>query len=214
MHGKRASLIVNLRSGRTVVRVPEMVAVLTAAGWKTDICLKEYSGETLPLAEQAARDGHDLVIGYGGDGTINAVVNGVLYAGGKSIVGDIPGGTFNEWAGETNIPRDPVKAALALVDSVTCKIALGFFQVTDLAVPAHAMRHDQSESEENEEAEQAGKRGETGETEEIHEKPKKAGKRRQYFLLHAGIGIDAAIMAHINKPLSTRLARSHLIWPG
>ena len=44
MRGKRASLIVNLRSGRTVVKVPEMVAILTAAGWKTDICLKEYSG--------------------------------------------------------------------------------------------------------------------------------------------------------------------------
>ncbi len=45
MHGKCATLIVNLRSGRTVVRVPEMVAVLSAAGWKTDICLKEYSGK-------------------------------------------------------------------------------------------------------------------------------------------------------------------------
>jgi len=52
MHGKRASLIVNLRSGRTVVRVPEMVAALTAAGWKTDICLKEYS--RLPLRARKA----------------------------------------------------------------------------------------------------------------------------------------------------------------
>src|SRR6266702_4614309 len=210
MHGKRASLIVNLRSGHTVLKVPEMVAALNAAGWKTDVYLKEYSGETLQLAEQAARDGHDLVISYGGDGTLNAVVNGVLYAGGKSIIGDIPGGTFNEWAGETNIPRDPVKAALALVDSVACKIDLGFFQVTGLAVPAHAMHREQSESEENEEAEQAqqaGRRGETGETEEIHEKPKKTGKHRQYFLLHAGLGIDAAIMAHINKPLKYEVGK-------
>ncbi len=199
MHGKRASLIVNLRSGRTVVRVPEMVAVLTAAGWKTDICLKEYSGETLQLAEQAAKDDHDLVIGYGGDGTLNAVVNGVLYAGGKSIIGDIPGGTFNEWAGETNIPRDPVKAALALVDSVTCTIDLGFFQVEGLTVPDMHCEH--SEHEENEEAEQ------TGETVEIHEKPKKAGNHRQYFLLHAGLGVDAAIMAHINKPLKYEVGK-------
>ncbi len=210
MHGKRASLIVNLRSGHTVLKVPEMVAALNAAGWKTDVYLKEYSGETLQLAEQAARDGHDLVISYGGDGTLNAVVNGVLYAGGKSIIGDIPGGTFNEWAGETNIPRDPVKAALALVDSVACKIDLGFFQVTGLAVPAYAMHREQSESEENEEveqAQQAGRRGETGETEEIHEKPKKAGKHRQYFLLHVGLGVDAAIMAHINKPLKYEVGK-------
>jgi diacylglycerol kinase family enzyme len=81
MHRKQANLIVNLRSGRTVVKVPEMVAVLTAAGWITDTSLKEYRGETLPLAKQAAKNGHDMVIGYGGDGTINAVVNGVRYAG-------------------------------------------------------------------------------------------------------------------------------------
>ena len=207
MPGKRASLIVNLRSGRTVVRVPEMVAVLTAAGWKTDICLEEYSGETLPLAEQAAKDGHDLVIGYGGDGTLNAVVNGVLYAGGKSIIGDLPGGTFNEWAGETTIPRDPVKAALALVDSVTSTIDLGFFQVEGLTVPAtgvHAMHHEHSGGEENEEVEQSEQAGATA---EIRAKPKKAGKHRQYFLLHAGLGVDAAIMAHINKPLKYEVGK-------
>ena len=211
MRGKRASLIVNLRSGRTVVKVPEMVAILTAAGWKTDICLKEYSGETLPLARQAAKDGHDLVIGYGGDGTLNAVVNGVLYAGGKSIVGDLPGGTFNEWAGETTIPRNPVQAALALVDSVMCPVDLGFFQVEGLTVPA--MHREHSEGEENEEAEQTertegrGEREETGATAEIYEKPKKAGKYRQYFLLHAGLGVDAAIMAHINKPLKYEVGK-------
>src|SRR2546421_4570152 len=210
MHGKRASLIVNPRSGRTVVRVPEMVAVLTAAGWKTDICLKEYSGETLPLAEQAAKDGHDLVIGYGGDGTLNAVVNGVLYAGGKSIIGDLPGGTFNEWAGEITIPRDPVKAALALVGSVTCTIDLGFFQVEGLTVPAtvvHAMHPEHSGGEQNEEGEQTEQTGETGATVEIHEKPKKAGKRRHYFLLHARLGVDAAMLAHINKPLKYEVGK-------
>ena len=211
MRGKRASLIVNLRSGRTVVKVPEMVAILTAAGWKTDICLKEYSGETLPLARQAAKDGHDLVIGYGGDGTLNAVVNGVLYAGGKSIVGDLPGATFNEWAGETTIPRNPVQAALALVDSVMCPVDLGFFQIEGLTVPA--MHREHSGGEENEEAEQTertegrGERGETGATAEIYEKPKKAGKYRQYFLLHAGLGVDAAIMAHINKPLKYEVGK-------
>ena len=190
MHRKRANLIVNLRSGRTVVKVPEMVAVLTAAGWMTDTSLKEYRGETLPLARQAARNGHDMVIGYGGDGTINAVVNGVRYAGGKSIIADLPGGTFNEWAGEIAIPRDPVKAALALVDSVTCKIDLGFFQVESLTMPAGHDEH-----------------ADRQEREEICLKPKKAGKHRQYFLLHAGLGIDAAIMSNINKPLKYELGK-------
>ena len=37
MHGKRASLIVNLRSGHTVLKVPEMVVVGAADKWKSDL---------------------------------------------------------------------------------------------------------------------------------------------------------------------------------
>jgi diacylglycerol kinase family enzyme len=213
MDGKRACLIVDLRTGDNVVKVPDLIAVLEAAGWKTDVWLKKFSGETLKLAEQAAKVGHDLVIGYGGDGTLNAVVNGVLYAGGKSLVGDIPGGTFNEWAGEVSIPRDPVKAALTLVNSVPRKVDLGFFEVEGLTVPAHALHASQNGQAEDEESEGAGNTGKTGEngdtgdTEEIREKPKKAGNHRQYFLLHAGLGVDAAIMAHINKPLKYQIGK-------
>ncbi len=147
------------------------------------------------------------MIGYGGDGNLNAVVNGVLYAGCKSIIGDLPGGSFNEWAGETTLPRDPVKAALALVESVTCTIDLGFFQVEGLTVLAPvgpAIHREPSGCQENEEEEQTEQ---TGATAEIHEKPKKAGKHRQYFLLHAGLGVDAAIMAHINNPLKYKASK-------
>ncbi len=204
MHGKRACLIVDLRSGDNVVKVPDLIAVLQAAGWQTDVCLKEFSGETLKLAEQAAKDGHELVIGYGGDGTLNAVINGVMYAGGKSIIGDIPGGTFNEWASEITIPDDPVKAALALVNSVSRKVDLGFFEVEGLTVPAHAVRNGQGAATENAGNEETQ---EAEATEEIQEKPKKAGKHRQYFLLHAGLGVDAAIMARINKPLKYHIGK-------
>lgn len=213
MHGKHACLIVDLRSGDNVVKVPDLIAVLQAAGWQTDVCLKEFSGETLKLAEQAAKDGHDLVIGYGGDGTLNAVVNGVMYAGGKSIIADIPGGTFNEWAGEITIPPDPVRAALAIVNSIPRKVDLGFFEVEGLTVPAHADNHTRDAQEEPaEDVEDRGtgepaKAGQIADTEEIQAKPKKAGKHRQYFLLHAGLGVDAAIMAHINKPLKYHIGK-------
>lgn len=205
MPGKRACLIVNLRSGRTVVKVPALITALAAAGWKTDVSLKEYSGETVALARQAASDGHDLVMGYGGDGTLNAIINGVLYAGGRSSIGDIPGGTFNEWAGEIDLPRDPVKAALALLESVPCPVDLGFLQVEGLAVPASLVHARQRED--HAEAARPGRNGETEELAHLHAKPKKAGKHRQYFLLHAGLGVDAAIMANINKPLKYELGK-------
>lgn len=47
----------------------------------------------MALATQAAEDGSDLVIAYGGDGTLNQVVNGVMHTNKQqSVIGLIPGG--------------------------------------------------------------------------------------------------------------------------
>lgn len=96
MGNKKACIIVDLRSGGHLVHVPEIVTVLSAAGWKTDVTLKEYGGETMQLAQKAAKEKYALMIGYGGDGTLNALLNGTMYAQqGKGAVADIPGGTYN-----------------------------------------------------------------------------------------------------------------------
>src|SRR5438132_564321 len=84
---------------------------------RKDVVLKAYGGETLQLATEATKQGNDVVIAYGGDGTLNQVVNGVMNAKGQSMVSVIPGGTANEWATESGVPLDPFQAALALVNS-------------------------------------------------------------------------------------------------
>jgi Diacylglycerol kinase catalytic domain len=84
MGSKQASIVVDLRTGKDVIHVPDLIAMLSAAGYKPDVALKAYGGETMKLAWKAARKGCDLIIGYGGDGTLNGVVNGVMEAGGKS----------------------------------------------------------------------------------------------------------------------------------
>jgi diacylglycerol kinase family enzyme len=92
MRSKKACLVIDLRDGENIPNVPEMVAALAAVGWKTDLVLKEFGGESLKLAEQAAKKGYDMVIAYGGDGTLNQVVNGIRNVGGNSIVAVLPGG--------------------------------------------------------------------------------------------------------------------------
>src|SRR3989440_2266712 len=188
MPNRKACIVVDLRTGQNVANIPDLIAVLAAAGWKTGIALKEYGGETFQLAQNAAMQGYDLVIGYGGDGTLNDVVNGVMYAGGESLVGDIPGGTFNEWAGTIDVPEDPVKAALTLVNSEERKVDLGHIEVQGLTFPGSAGYGPQA-------------------ARQIQKKPKRSSKTRQYFLLHVGMGIDAAIMAHISKPLKYHFGR-------
>jgi diacylglycerol kinase family enzyme len=118
MKCKKACLIINPRSGKNLTKLADILAAFAAAGLKTDTALKEFGGQTKQLAKDAADAGYDIVIGYGGDGTLNQVVNGVMATKRRRcIVGVIPSGTANVWAHEVGIPEDPVKAALAPVNS-------------------------------------------------------------------------------------------------
>ena len=130
-------MIINPRAGQNVVKIADLIAVLSAAGWRTEIALKEFGGQSMELATRAVKANCDLVIGYGGDGTLNQVLNGAMNARKRSsAIGVIPGGTANVWAAEIGVPSDPVKAALALVDSETRKIDIGHVEVQGLVFTA------------------------------------------------------------------------------
>jgi len=185
MKCKRASLVINPRAGENLAKLSGVLAVFAAAGWRTDLALKEYGGQSMDLAARAAEAGSDLVIAYGGDGTLNQVVNGVMHAKGQhSIVGLIPGGTANVWAGEINMPGDPVKAALTLVDSDARKVDLGHVEVEDVAFP------NTPQDDHHQQGKQSRKKN-----------AKATSKAKHHFLLMAGLGIDAAVMGHVSKSL-------------
>lgn len=188
MRIKKACIVVDLRTGQDVTTIPHLVAVFAAAGWKTHIALKEYGGETVKLAQKAAKEGYDLVIGYGGDGTLNAVLNGVRDAAGECLVADVPGGTYNVWAGAIGVPHDPVKAALAIVNSQARAVDLGHVEVKGLTFPPTVRDERQPTTIRNNQQQLKG-----------------SSTTRQSFLLHVGLGIEAAMMAHISKPLKYRV---------
>jgi YegS/Rv2252/BmrU family lipid kinase len=196
MHCKKACLVINPRAGENIAKLGDLIAVLSAAGWSTDIALKEYGGHTLKLATKAAEHGHDLVIAYGGDGTLNQVVNGVMNVKGQhSTVGVIPGGTTNVWAGEVGVPVDPVKSALTLVNSEARKVDIGHVEVEGLTFPG-AAQNDHAVDQIN--SPRKGNKSRKG---------KASSKARHHFLLMAGLGIDAAVMGHVSKPLKYRIGR-------
>jgi len=186
MKCKSACIVINPRDGQNVTRITALVAVLSAAGWRTEIVVKEYGGRSMELAAKAAEEEYDLVIGYGGDGTLNQVLNGVMNVKGhRSIVGVIPGGTANVWAAEVGVPNDPVQAALTLVNSEARKVDIGYVDVQGLAFPG--ITQDDREKK-------IRKR-----------KVKAASKAQHHFLLMAGLGMDAAIMEHVSKALKHRI---------
>jgi diacylglycerol kinase family enzyme len=197
MQCKKACVVINPRAGENFARLTGVLAVLAAAGWQTDIRVKEYPGHACSLAMQAAEEGYDLVMAYGGDGTLNQVINGVLQAGGKRsqpVVGLIPGGTANQWASDMHIPLDPLKAALTLVESETRKIDVGHVEVEKLTFPADVGTSS---------ALDPAQREQTSTTED--RKKQSAGKH--YFMLTAGLGLDAAVIESVSKPLKYRVGR-------
>jgi diacylglycerol kinase family enzyme len=66
-------------------------------------------GHATRFAQDAARRGVDVVIGYGGDGTLNEVATGV--AGTDTALGVLPGGSTNVFARTIGLPNDPVAAS-------------------------------------------------------------------------------------------------------
>lgn len=191
MCAKSAAVVINPRTGQNVAKITDVLAVLSAAGWKTKIALKEYGGHSMELANNATEAGQNLVIAYGGDGTLNQVINGVLTSKEPhSIVGVIPGGTANVWAGEVGIPIDPVKAALSLVNSEARKVDVGRVSIDRISF---SNSNEQANSDEQKKVKKKAKFVQG------------SSKAKHHFLLMAGLGIDAAIMGNVSKPLKYRI---------
>jgi len=73
-------------------------------------------GHATRFAHDAARRGVDVVIGYGGDGTLNEVATGI--AGTDTALGVLPGGSTNVFARTLGMPNDPVEAVEHLVRGI------------------------------------------------------------------------------------------------
>ncbi len=132
---KKATLIYNPVAGRKPARrenqIREAASALEAAGFEVKLAATTGPHMATELARQAVRDGAELVIACGGDGTVNEVLNGVVP--GSATLGIFPGGTANIIGKELHLPHHPARAARALPGWKQRRIALGRATWTDAA---------------------------------------------------------------------------------
>jgi len=77
----RALLIANPYATSTTAVRREVITRALASELDLSVVQTRYRGHARHVAEGAARDGYELVLTLGGDGTVNEVVNGMLRAG-------------------------------------------------------------------------------------------------------------------------------------
>lgn len=112
-------------------KLDEARRILASGGIEAELAETRAPGHATELAEQATREGRQLVIACGGDGTLNEVINGLAahQNGHRVPFALLPGGTANIMAKELSLPWNIPRAAKQLVGGTVKEIALG------LAVP-------------------------------------------------------------------------------
>lgn len=112
-----AKLIANPGAGNQLEaasRLEQVTTYLREYGVKVDVALAHPKKEAIPIARRAVKDGYDIVISMGGDGTLSAVITGIARS--RVRLGIIPAGTENDIAKCLGIPDD-LKEACALIAS-------------------------------------------------------------------------------------------------
>ncbi len=125
----RACLITNPNSGRGGIDLSAVLPLLKSHGWDVEVCATEHAGHATELAADAVKEGVDVVIACGGDGTLGETVDGVI--GSDVAVGVLPGGTANLWSREVGISSDLHRATLQLIGAQRRRIDVGLVTIND-----------------------------------------------------------------------------------
>lgn len=110
----RATLIINPISGhgadgrQLAAHLALATSTLARAGVEVQTHVTTGPGDAHQRAAAAVVEGADLVIAWGGDGTINEI--GTALAGSRVALGIVPAGSGNGLARDLGLPADPARA--------------------------------------------------------------------------------------------------------
>ncbi|MGI8557739.1 MAG: diacylglycerol/lipid kinase family protein [Solirubrobacteraceae bacterium] len=114
---KRALVIANPYATTVSDRLRNLVVYALRSRYEVEAVGTQARGHATEICREAAHEGYDVVIAFGGDGTVNEVVNGL--AGSDTPVSCLPGGATNVYCKLLGIPGEIVDATehlLAITD--------------------------------------------------------------------------------------------------
>ncbi len=106
--GKRMLVIVNPYATTVSDRLKHLVVYALRGSYQVDAIDTERRDHATELCREAAREGYDVVVAFGGDGTVNEAANGLV--GSHTPLTCLPGGRANVYCRMLGIPTDVVDA--------------------------------------------------------------------------------------------------------
>src|SRR5271155_237903 len=114
---RRMLVIVNPYATTVSSHLREVVVYALRGRFEVDAVDTEAPGHATELCREAAHEGYDAVVAFGGDGTVNEAANGLL--GSSTPLYCLPGGSANVFAKMLGIPGELIDATehlLAMAD--------------------------------------------------------------------------------------------------
>jgi len=120
-------VIVNPISGRGAGEksIPAIRQYLESLQLPYELLQTERPGHAIELAESAALAGYEAVIGVGGDGTANEIINGLMWRGPAPAMGMMAVGRGNDFAFGAGIPAGLEAGFKVLTGNFRQKIDIG-----------------------------------------------------------------------------------------
>ena len=129
MAKKRMLFIYNPRAGKEKIRsnLLDIIDIFTKAGYEVTAYPTQAKGDGILAVKERCREGFDLIICCGGDGTLDEVVTGMVQCDHRIPIGYVPAGSTNDFANSLKIPRNMIKAAKSIVDGRIFQCDVGAF---------------------------------------------------------------------------------------
>jgi diacylglycerol kinase family enzyme len=105
---RRMLVIVNPYATTVSDRLRNLVVYALQSRYSVEAIDTEKREHATQITREAANEGYDVVVAFGGDGTVNEAANGLV--GSDTPLTALPGGSTNVWARTLGIPNDVVDA--------------------------------------------------------------------------------------------------------
>lgn len=122
----RLLLLCNNKSGKATIKkyISDIIDFYNSCGYEVTVYISQYRGHVTDIIMSRGEEFSQIVC-CGGDGTLNEAVTAVMEIKNKPVIGYVPCGSTNDFAGTMGLPLDIEKAYKVAVQGNESVIDIG-----------------------------------------------------------------------------------------